>query len=104
MNITLELFKEVIDTIKKTDEKQQQLTKAIESTLCTNSYCFVNICSEVSYMLIKLLTECMNIADKDLISWWLYEDVNKVIWLKDGTEFNVESVEDLYRYITEVLE
>jgi len=34
----------------------------------------------------------------DLVGWWLYEDVEKKIWL-DGVVSNVESVEDFTDYL-----
>lgn len=36
---------------------------------------------------------------KDLISWWLYEDVEKLIFLPDGTTIDVETPDKLYDYI-----
>lgn len=35
---------------------------------------------------------------QDLIYWWMYEDVDKVITV-DNTEYSVESIEDLWKYI-----
>lgn len=48
--------------------------------------------------LIEVLREVMNDKD-DFISWWLYEDVEKVIWLDDGTRIELNTAEDLYDYL-----
>jgi hypothetical protein len=46
----------------------------------------------------KLLNEVMGDTD-DFIGWWLYEDVEKKVWLKDGTEISLLTVEDLYDFL-----
>lgn len=35
---------------------------------------------------------------QDLVGWWLYDDVEKKIWVNE-VEFNVESVEDFTDYL-----
>jgi hypothetical protein len=35
---------------------------------------------------------------QDLVGWWLYESVEKIIW-HDKIEFNIESVEDFTDYL-----
>ena len=35
---------------------------------------------------------------QDLVGWWLYESVDKIIW-HDKIEFNIESVEDFTDYL-----
>lgn len=55
--------------------------------------------------LLDVLRESMNDTG-DVISWWLYEDVEKVItWTENGkeTKYDVTKVDDLYDYlVTEV--
>jgi len=44
------------------------------------------------------LAEFLNEEDIDIIYWWLFEDVDKIIY--DGDEeINVEDIEDLYNYL-----
>jgi len=44
------------------------------------------------------LVEFLNEEDIDTIYWWLFEDVDKIIY--DGDEkINVEKIEDLYDYL-----
>lgn len=40
----------------------------------------------------------MGIKDRDLIYWWLYEDVDKIIYFSD-MEVDVETLDQLYDYI-----
>ena len=37
----------------------------------------------------------------DNISWWLYENVEKIIYFKDGAERDLTKVEDLMDYLME---
>ena len=37
---------------------------------------------------------------EDLIFWWLYEDINKVIHT-DDKEINIENIVDLYTYLVD---
>jgi DNA-directed RNA polymerase subunit N (RpoN/RPB10) len=37
----------------------------------------------------------------DLVSWWLYEDVPKVIYEPDGSETNLENIDELFTYLQE---
>lgn len=36
----------------------------------------------------------------DLINWWLYEDVDKVLWL-NGREISVRTIDEFCKYINE---
>lgn len=38
---------------------------------------------------------------EDLVYWWVYEDVDKIIYEPDGTETNLENIDDLYTYLDE---
>lgn len=51
--------------------------------------------------IINTINEEMDIDDKDLISWWLYENVKKIIYLINGEEVKVETAEELYNYLVE---
>lgn len=35
----------------------------------------------------------------DLLFWWLYEDVDKIIYLKDGSEIDLTNLDDLLDYL-----
>lgn len=55
------------------------------------------------FEIIDMINENMKInQDDDLIEWWLYEDVNKVIYDINGKiEKEVKTVEQLYDYIVD---
>ena len=38
------------------------------------------------------------------ISWWLYEDVEKIIYFKNGKKRDLTKVEDLIKYLIENME
>ena len=45
------------------------------------------------------LKEQVRKEGEELVSWWLYEEVDKIIHGPDGTETNVEDIDDLYSYL-----
>lgn len=48
------------------------------------------------------LNEITNEGGQDLIYWWLFEDVEKVIRdTEDNVIANIESIENLYNYLKE---
>ena len=98
-------FKNYIDVIKNTQEKQELLSKCIEQNLASNTYCIVDISGDVINALIQLLADYYNCnyeiqthLDNE-ISWWLYEDVEKIIYEKDkdGNEIQIP-VHDTYSF------
>jgi hypothetical protein len=36
---------------------------------------------------------------EDLVGWWLYEEVEKVIYEADGSETHLNTVDELYDYL-----
>lgn len=56
------------------------------------------------------LTELLNVLkvimnDKyENISWWLFEDVEKIIYFKNGKQRDLTKVEDLVKYLIENME
>ena len=48
--------------------------------------------------ILEMINEIMEIKDEDLLSWWLYEDVEKIIYDEDK-EISVRTLEELYDYI-----
>ena len=91
-----ETFVNALLNIKKQSEKVHKFSSAIEEM----SDGFIVFDNDNLYLssLIEVLREVMNDKD-DFISWWLYEDVEKVIWLDDGTRIELNTAEDLYDYL-----
>lgn len=99
-----EKFKKCIDTINNTHEKQDLLSKCIEENLSTSTYCIVDICNDIIKVLIDLLADYYNcnfeiqdVLDND-ISWWLYEEVEKVIYVKENGKERKIPVPDTYSF------
>jgi hypothetical protein len=51
-----------------------------------------------------LLGQFFNSDGMDLIYWWLYEDVDKVITNDDDSTIELNSAEDLYNYLVNTTE
>lgn len=47
----------------------------------------------------KMITSSFNEVQADYIFWWLYEDVDKIIYMDDKEEVDVTELEDLYKYL-----
>lgn len=94
--LSKEKFIEYLTTIIKYNEEVDKWidffkTDIFESPLFQRSFDLIDI-------VIKYLSD--NNADiEDLISWWLYEDVDKLIFLPDDTTIDVKTPDKLYDYI-----
>lgn len=99
--LTLVEFKEVIDNIKKQEEIDEKFSTALE-TVC-DSWCIYGTKNKKYESLWTLFKQAMN--DKyDLISWWLYEEVEHFIYVhKDKIYYDLTTVESLYDYLNEKL-
>ena len=89
----LEDFKHLIDHKIKFDndlELIERLTgiRLIDSDLITDSYNIFDAAIALSF------TE----EGQDLVFWWLYEDVPKIIYIEE-TKIDVENIEDLWNYM-----
>lgn len=89
----LEDFKHLIDHKIKFDndlELIERLTgiRLIDSDLITDSYNIFDAAIALSF------TE----EGQDLVFWWLYEDVPKIIYIEE-TKIDVEDIEDLWNYM-----
>jgi len=92
--ITLEEFEEVFKIVKQFEEDQDKLTEILLKD--TNG--FVNFGFPIADLVLRLLNKVFNIDDPDLFSWWLYEDVDKIITFSDKTKYDVTNIKDLYFY------
>ena len=94
--LSKEKFIQYLNSIKNLDyevDKWEDFLKIdiFESPLFQRSFDLIDI-------VIKYLSD-NNVNIEDLISWWLYEDVDKLIFLPDGTTIDVETSDKLYDYI-----
>jgi hypothetical protein len=103
--LTKELFVQTIKTIKAGCERRDKLNEAL-SDVC-NSWFICNIGEEWLEQLIVLLEHLLNDEPTkrgSVISWWLFEDVEKKSWWdEDGKtiERDLTTPEALYDYLVE---
>jgi hypothetical protein len=97
MNIEInkELFIEIINSIKEQNQIDYEVGQSIEKI--SDTYVMINSKNKIYNALYKLLEQ---IDTDDFIGWWLYEDVEKVIWVKDK-KIKVDTPEKLYDFLKE---
>lgn len=94
--ITLERFKKIIEAVKQFDKENKQLSKI----LLKDNYGFIDFYFPLIDAIGELLNEIFQPEDKELISWWLYEDVEKVVhWFDEDIRYDLTKIEDLYFYL-----
>jgi hypothetical protein len=66
----------------------------------TDGYPIVDFGNYLAAEIISMINEVMDIKDTDLIDWWLYEDVEKIIYDNEENEIaHLRTAGDLYDYI-----
>ena len=95
MKISKEEFIEIVYSLKEQSDKHKELYKfGIDLINYESNY-------EKCFSVLKKIV--FNEKQLDLIDWWLYEDVEKVLFNKDETVFkNLSTASDLYDYIVEL--
>ena len=92
--ITLERFEEIIKTIKQFDEDISKVSEIFIKG-CTG---FIDFHFAITDIIEELLNDIFDNEDKDLISWWLYENVDKIItW--NNIKYDLTNIEDLYFWL-----
>lgn len=97
--ITYELFEKTINSLRAKEESDHKVTKLLD-TMC-DGYPIFGVNNGFTVAMLNLLKTGMQDMG-DTISWWLYEDVEKVIWWQeDGKEVecHLNTVRDLYDYL-----
>jgi hypothetical protein len=101
--MTKEQFVNRIGLIQNFNSKQEVLSDLIDKI--TDGYGIVEFGDDLANEIIDMISEDMGIAEgDDLIEWWLYEDVDKIVYeTKNDKEIKieVETAEQLYDYIVE---
>ena len=82
--------------IQNFHSEQETLSVLIEKII--DGWAIVTMGEYLVNEMIDMINESLNMEDKDLLYWWLYEDVKKIIYY-DDKEINVETLEELYDYI-----
>ena len=94
--LTKEKFISLINTIRE----EEGILRKIEDFIgqFNSSYTVLNT-PPCQLALIELIKEELR-DETDLLEWWLYEDVEKVIHLNNEEKYYLDSEEDVYDYLT----
>ena len=94
--ISKENFKKLAFAIRKLQEDRAILADCIENII--DGHAIVTTGDETISDIIDVMSDGSAVW-KDYIDWWLFGNVEKKIWLEDGTEINVESIDQLYDFL-----
>ena len=96
--ITKSMFVDVINNIRKQEKRVDKFSKAL------NQICDGHPLFDVNNLYLKSLLDVLKATfndQDDYISWWLWEDVEKKVWLEDNTEVDLSTPEQLYDFLIE---
>lgn len=93
--MTKEQFTKRMSLIQNFHSEQQTLSVLINKI--TDGYNAVTIGDYLVYEIVNMIEE--DLGYKDILDWWLYEDVDKVIFDGDK-EISVRTLGELYDYMT----
>lgn len=97
--ITKEQFIKRMSLIQNFHSEQETLSVLIEKVI--DGYAVVTMGDYLVAEMRTMIQESMGLEDNnDILDWWLYEDVDKVIYENDGTETSIRTLEELYVYLT----
>jgi hypothetical protein len=95
-----EQFIRKMNLIQNFHSSQQTLSSLINKL--TDGYNVVDFGNYLVSEIIDMINEDMKIEDQDLLDWWLYEDVDKIIFNGNGKiDSEIRNVDQLYDYIDE---
>ncbi len=101
--ITFKRFEQIINTIKDHGEFQRKFTDFLEGNICTSSWAIVDVGDKLVRSLIDLLCDIFGQKDEkqcgDIFSWWLWEDVDKIIYYQNGGHVDITDIKDFYDYL-----
>lgn len=93
--MTKEHFLKRVNLIQNFHSEQETLSVLIGKI--TDGHNVVTIGNYLVSEMINMIEE--DLGYRDILGWWLYEDVDKVIYDGDK-EISVRTLEELYDYIT----
>ena len=94
--LSKELFIKRMSLIQNFHSEQETLSVLIEKVI--DGWAVITMGNYLVDTIVEMLNEALNIKDENLLFWWLYEDVDKVIYDGDK-EISVRTLEELYDYI-----
>lgn len=94
--LTRKEFVQIIKDIQENDEAHNELTKVLGPFCDGAGFLFTGDIKIYKNLLMLLRREMHD--EGDLIGWWLYEDVEKVLYVEDR-EYEVKTAEQLYDFL-----
>jgi hypothetical protein len=96
--MTKEQFIKRMSLIQNFHSQQNTVSKLI--TAISDGFAVVDIGDYLVSEILDIIIEDLQIKDKDLLGWWLYDTNDKVIYYKDNDkEISVRTLEELYDYL-----
>lgn len=96
MKINKDQFTKAMSQIQNLHSQQDTLNKLIDKL--TDGFSVVDIGNYVAEELIDMININLELKDTNLLDWWLYEDVEKIIYI-DDKPVKVETLDELWDYI-----
>ena len=96
MKINKEQFIKSMSQIQNLHSQQDTLNKLIDKL--TDGFSVVDIGNYVAEELIDMININLELEDTNLLDWWLYEDVEKIIYI-DDKPVKVGTLDELWDYI-----
>jgi hypothetical protein len=98
--MTKEQFIKRMSFIQNFHSEQDTLQVLIDKL--TDGYSVVTIGECLVTELLDIIRENLQLGNDDILSWWLYEDVDKVIYDRNGNiTHSVRTLDELYDYLVE---
>lgn len=94
--MTKENFIKRMKLIQDFHNKKENMIDFFNKVIEEND-CYIPLGDNLTNEMLQMISENMNIKD-DLLEWWLYEPVEKIIYYKDE-EISVKTLEELYDYL-----
>lgn len=93
--MTFETFQQIIFLLKKNEARSNKLYKL--------GFDDLNMKDELHGVINLLFKAHYSEIGEDLISWWLYEDVEKIVYNEeDGIDSDLTEIEDLWKYVEKI--
>jgi signal recognition particle GTPase len=96
IKINKDQFTKAMSQIQNLHSQQDTLNKLIDKL--TDGFSVVDIGNYVAEELIDMININLELEDTNLLDWWLYEDVEKIIYI-DDKPIKVETLDELWDYI-----
>lgn len=91
-----ETFIKCMQQIQNFHSQQETLSDVIEKL--SDGYCVFTMGNQLVDIILDLINKNLNIEDNLLLGWWLYEDVDKIIY-DERRAISVKTLDELYNYI-----